>query len=129
MRAEDYIDQACEQLGGISDYALAKKLGRGPSWISRIRNDRRATFDNLAAAKIAQILRIKPIAIIADMQIQRTPEDAEFWEDLKQSEGLPRRDRSDDEKEVNKEVRREQQPTLPLWKSTTPNDHRAVPLR
>lgn len=87
MNAINYIDAAKEKLGNISDYALAKRLGRQGSWISRYRSGRGEAFDDKAAIEIAEILDIDPLVVIADMHLQRRQDNHEFWESVKSKAG------------------------------------------
>lgn len=77
----DYLDAAKEALGGISDYALAKRLGVSQPSISILRSGKRQP-DNYVACTLAAILGIDPLEIIAAAELAREKDEKkrEFWQ-------------------------------------------------
>lgn len=81
MKSIEWLDMAREKLGGISDYALAKKLGFTRSAMSAHRTGKVTTLSNETALQIADILGEEPLRIIADQQAEqaKTDEVRRFW--------------------------------------------------
>jgi len=81
MQIERYLDSAREKLGGISDYALAKKLDLTRSHLSSIRLQKRSMPAH-AAFKLAITLELDPAEVLADIEAQQEPnaERRKFWE-------------------------------------------------
>lgn len=75
-----WLDKAKEKMGGISDYALAPKLGLSRSQISNYRNGRDFLSDD-AAMKLAELLEIDPTQIIASAHAERAKSEPAraFW--------------------------------------------------
>jgi predicted transcriptional regulator len=80
MKAREWIDQAKTATGIESDYALAKHLGVTHATVSRYRNGK-GTLDNEVATKIAQILGVPEMRVIADQEEERarTPAKRAWW--------------------------------------------------
>ncbi|MCU7810701.1 MAG: helix-turn-helix domain-containing protein [Candidatus Thiodiazotropha sp. (ex Notomyrtea botanica)] len=83
MKTIEYIDKAKKSLGISSDYAFAKWLGVGRNAVSNYRNNIR-TINDATAVKIADVLKIDPIEIIAQANLERekNPENKKFWKDF-----------------------------------------------
>lgn len=64
-----YLDAAMARLGIQSDYALADRLGVTPQAISKMRGG--GAMSNTTAVRIAEILDIDPIRVIAESEIER----------------------------------------------------------
>ena len=82
MRTQEYLDKAKVSLGLQSDYALAKALKVTQPAISNYRAGR--TFDDDVALKVAEILKIQPLEVIAVANLERakTEETRAMWKDL-----------------------------------------------
>jgi hypothetical protein len=78
-----YLDAAKRKLGIESDYALAPHLGVTKQAISKMRN-RPLVMSNTMAAKIAEILEIDLMRVIADMELERGSND-ELWKRIAKS--------------------------------------------
>ncbi|WP_151446750.1 helix-turn-helix domain-containing protein [Lacisediminimonas profundi] len=74
MKSIEYLDQAKRRLGIESDYALAKALGITHSAMSNYRAGR-SRIDDSVAVKVAQVLDINPMEIIAAANIERAKTD------------------------------------------------------
>ena len=76
----DYLNEAKARLGLESDYALAKHLGLTVGTVSHYVN-RRRVIDNYTAARLAEILGIDPIEIIATAEFEREKDEQRksFW--------------------------------------------------
>lgn len=74
-----WLDEA-KARHGLSDYALAPRLGVGKGQISRYRNGLDFLSDD-AALKLAQLLEVDPRLVIASAHAERSksPEAREFW--------------------------------------------------
>jgi predicted transcriptional regulator len=77
MRQTQYLDAAKRKLGIESDYALAPFLGVTKQAISKLRNGR-AVMSNTMAAKVAEILELDLVKVIADLELERGTND-ELW--------------------------------------------------
>lgn len=89
MKTVDYLDavKAAYSLG--SDYQLAKKLGEGSSRISQYRVGRTFMDDDLAV-KIAYLLDLNPLKVLADAHIEREERNGRttmvnFWQEVRRS--------------------------------------------
>lgn len=71
----DYLNDAQKLLG--SDYAVAKRLEVSRQAVSTWR--KRGSLDNENAFKLAQLLNVNPIEIIAAGEVSRNPGKADFW--------------------------------------------------
>jgi predicted transcriptional regulator len=67
----EYLDATKARLGLESDYAAAKALGVTRAAVSRYRTGT-GTFDDLTAARVAEILGVEPIEVIAAVNYERT---------------------------------------------------------
>lgn len=72
---DDYLNQAKEKLG--SDYAVAKHLKVSRQAVSTWR--KRGSLDNENAFKLAQLIGVSPLEIIAAGEVSKNPEKANFW--------------------------------------------------
>jgi transcriptional regulator with XRE-family HTH domain len=83
MKTIDYLDAMRAKLRLTSDYQLAKRLAVSHQRISNYRT-MRSTFDATIAARVAEILEIEPIKVIADTEIERAtkPEHRKLWETI-----------------------------------------------
>lgn len=70
MNTVQYLDAAKRKLGVESDYALAKALGLTCQAVSRFRNGY-GRLGNTTAVKLAEILGVPPMQVIADMELER----------------------------------------------------------
>lgn len=77
MKTIDYCKAAKKKLGITSDYALAKELKLTRSAISFLVNGHCA-MSTTTAAKIAEILELDEIKVIADVELERGTND-ELW--------------------------------------------------
>lgn len=76
-----YLDEAKAKLGIESDYGMAAWLGVTRAAVSAYRNSAR-TVDDYAAAKIAEVLEIDPMIVIAAANAEREKDDGKrgYWE-------------------------------------------------
>ena len=83
MTTNEYLDAAKKRLNVASDYALAKWLEIKPSRISEYRSGKHG-MDNYTAARLANLLEINPLQVIADTNAEREKCDKrrEFWQKL-----------------------------------------------
>lgn len=83
MKTLEYLDEAKKRLGVQSDYALAKALHVTHSAMSNYRAER-SRIDDTVALKVASILAIDPLEIIAAANAERakTAEMRKIWTDL-----------------------------------------------
>ena len=79
----EYLDAVKEKLDLPSDYATAKALGVTPSAVSKYRLGR-SQPDDLVCARIADILGIEPMEVIAAMHFERSTDDRAkaLWEGI-----------------------------------------------
>lgn len=79
----DYMDEAKRKLGIESDYAAAKWMRVNRATISNYRNGKRI-IDDYAAAKIAEVLEIPPMEIIAVANVEREKDEEkkEYWKNF-----------------------------------------------
>lgn len=80
----DYINEAMQQLDLQNDFALAKKLNLGSGTITNYRKGKRIV-DDYTAAKIAELLRIPAIEVIAAANQEREQDEKkkEFWKKIR----------------------------------------------
>jgi transcriptional regulator with XRE-family HTH domain len=80
VRCRDYLDILKATLKVPSDYALAKQLHVTRSAVSSYRRGK-STFDHVVAARVAKILSIAPVRVIAEAEIERakTTEQRQVW--------------------------------------------------
>lgn len=83
MKAAEWIDQVSQAMDGASDYRIAKTLGISHATISRYRNGG-GTLDTEVCVKVAQVLGIEPLRVIADQEEQRarTPAKRRWWHQI-----------------------------------------------
>lgn len=83
MKTQDFLDRTKQKLGIESDYALAKELGISREYLSQFRVGKRAISDEVAL-KVAKILGISPVQILAVAQAERAknPEIQAAWNGL-----------------------------------------------
>lgn len=76
-----YLDLLKTALAVDTDYKLGKKLDFSRSRVSNYRTGD-TFFDNETCARVAEVLRLDPMEVIADMEMQRakTPEKKAFWQ-------------------------------------------------
>ena len=80
----DYLDDAKTKLKIESDYALAKWLEIHQAKISECRSGKRQ-LDNYTAARLANLLEINPLEIIATSEMEREKDSDRrgFWEQVR----------------------------------------------
>lgn len=83
MKTTDYVDALRTKLGARSDYHLSQLIGVQQNQIARYRKG--GTFDNTMAARVAKLLAIPPLAIIADMEFERAKDEKarEMWAEIR----------------------------------------------
>lgn len=77
MNTPQYLDAAKKKLGITSDYALAPRLELSRAAISKLRTGI-AIMSNTTAAKLAEILELDLVKVIADAELERGTND-ELW--------------------------------------------------
>src|SRR4051812_26521993 len=77
MDTADYCAALKRRLKISSDYALAKALAVSKQAISKYVNGERA-FDTTMAVRVAELLELDPMKVIADCEIERGG-DVELW--------------------------------------------------
>jgi hypothetical protein len=77
MKTTQYLDAVKKKLGIESDYALAKVLQLTRSGMSLMANGHIA-MGTTTAAKVAEILELDPLKVIADAELERGSDDA-LW--------------------------------------------------
>ena len=77
MKTLEYCVALKRRLNITSDYELAKRLGVSKTTISNYTTGRRA-FDVSIAARVAEMLELDPMKVIADMELERGTNDA-LW--------------------------------------------------
>ncbi|ERE14017.1 helix-turn-helix domain-containing protein [Pseudogulbenkiania ferrooxidans] len=82
----EYLQEAKKTIGVESDYAFAKALKTSQQNISRYMSGG-STMDDYHCIKVAQVLGIDPMEIIAAAQEERekSPEKQEFWRDFREA--------------------------------------------
>lgn len=80
MDTVQYVDAVKKELGISSDYAVAKALGVSKQAVSRYMKGN-GYFDDYVAIRVARTLRIDPLKVITDVNIQRAdnPEVKAVW--------------------------------------------------
>jgi len=80
MKPSEWLDKTKEKLNIESDYRLAEIIGVGKTAISNIRI-RNNGMDNYTACRIADILEINEIKIIADIEEQKEKKEEKrtYW--------------------------------------------------
>ena len=81
MRTLEYLDEVKKTCGLTSDYQLAKLLELETSNITMYRKSRRV-MDDYVATKVAQILKISDMELIAQANAEREKDEAKraYWE-------------------------------------------------
>lgn len=84
MNTADYCAALKRRLKIESDYGLAKRLGFSRQRVSNYTNGLRV-FDNETAVRVAELLQLDPLRVIADMELERasSPDQRKFWERIK----------------------------------------------
>lgn len=82
----EYIDESIIKLGLANDNQLAKRLGYSSGAFSNYRSKNRI-IDDYTAAKLAEILGIPPIEVIAAANAEREKDSQrrDFWENLRRT--------------------------------------------
>lgn len=90
MKSIKYLDDAKIKLGISSDYALAKLTGISQEAISQYRTGKRI-MDDYTAAKLAEVLDIEPLEVIATANAEREKDEtkANFWRILAKKKAAP----------------------------------------
>ena len=90
MKSNKYLDDAKKKLGIESDYALAKLTGISQEAVSRYRTGSRV-MDDYTAAKLAEVLEIDPLEVIATANADREKDEerANFWRLLAKKRAAP----------------------------------------
>lgn len=83
MNTINYIEAAKKKLGITSDYAIAKELGMSKAAFSRYKTGGRV-IDDYTAAKLAEVLGINALEVIAAANAEREKDSAKvaFWRRL-----------------------------------------------
>lgn len=81
MKTTEYLDAAKAKLEISSDYALAPHLELSRAAVSKLRNGI-AIMSNTTAAKLAGILELEPLKVIADAELERGTND-ELWKRIR----------------------------------------------
>ena len=77
MNTRSYMAAAKKALGGCSDYRLAKEIGITRGAVSFLVNGH-IVMSVTTAAKLAEILELDPMKVIADAELERGTND-ELW--------------------------------------------------
>lgn len=82
--SRDYLEEALEKLGDISDTEKAKRLKIAQPTISQYRSGNRK-MDDFACIMVGRVLGVDPMKIIAACQEERekNQERKEFWRDFR----------------------------------------------
>lgn len=75
MKAAEWIDEAKKTHGIESDYRIAKVLNIRASAVSNYRNRAGATLDDEIAVRVAELIGIDPVRVIADQHAERARTD------------------------------------------------------
>lgn len=88
MRTTDYIDALRTHTSTGTDYAVAKLLGITPDAVYKYTKQNRS-MDNTTAARVAALLGIASIEVIADMEIERARDDETraYWKHIRKEAG------------------------------------------
>lgn len=89
MKTIDYLDAVKAAYSLTSDYQLAKKMSENSNRISSYRVGRTFMDDDLAI-KIAYLLDLNPLTVLADAHIEREEKRGSvnlvtFWQEVKRS--------------------------------------------
>ena len=74
MKSIDYLDQVKARHGIKSDYALAQILAVTHATVSHYRHGK-SVMDSTTAVKVAELLAINPLVVIAAAELERTHKD------------------------------------------------------
>lgn len=87
-RSIEYLDEAKVVLGVDSDYALAKALKTTTQAVSNYRTGK-TLMDDYHCIRVAQVLGIDPMEIIAAAQEEREKNEDKkaFWQDFRKARG------------------------------------------
>lgn len=79
MKTIDYLD-ALKERYQVSDYKVARLLGKTSASTSQYRK-KGTTFDDATAIRVAELLNMDPVEVIADMHAERAKDDQvrEVW--------------------------------------------------
>jgi transcriptional regulator with XRE-family HTH domain len=82
VRTVEYLEALKKKLGISSDYGLQRPLSVTKQAVSRYRNG--GTFDHVVAARVARVLGVPELRVIADMELERaqSEEHRELWRRL-----------------------------------------------
>jgi len=88
MKTTEYLDAIKRKHGIQSDYAISKTLGISRQAISNYRKGS-AFFDDVVCLKVAELLNLDPMKVIADIHMERTkdPEVRKIWRRLARQVG------------------------------------------
>lgn len=81
MNSTQYLDAAKKALGIQSDYALAKHVGLTHQAIYKLRHGE-VVMSNTTAARIAEILGVPELRVIADCELERGSND-QLWKRIR----------------------------------------------
>lgn len=83
MKTISYIEEAKRRLGISTDYGIAKELGMTRGAFAHYKTGRRV-IDDYTAAKLAELLKINPLEVIAAANAEREKDDRkrEFWQKI-----------------------------------------------
>lgn len=83
MKTKDYLEEAKRKTGLVSDYALGKRLGITKQAMSGYATGNRI-MDDYTAAKLAEVLGINALEVIAAANAEREKDSAKvaFWRRL-----------------------------------------------
>ncbi len=81
MNPSEWLDKAKKKLLITSDYELSKTIGIKPSAIANIRK-RNSGIDTYTASRLEDILELKEMTVIIDMEMQRekNEEKKKYWQ-------------------------------------------------
>lgn len=85
-KTQQYFEQVREKLGGATDYKIAQVLDIPRGIMSYYVSGKREA-DTYACAKIAEMLEIDPLEVIAQVEAEaaRTTKKREFWKSFRSS--------------------------------------------
>lgn len=88
-KSREYLEEALEKLGTISDAKKSELLKIHKTTLSGYRNDQRL-MDDFACIMVAQTLNIDPMEIIAAVQMERekNEERRDVWADFRKKIGV-----------------------------------------
>lgn len=79
----ELLDAVKRQQSITSDYELARELGVSRQAVSKYRHGA-CTFDNLTAFRVAELLKMSPVKVLAIIGAERTkrPEQRKKWQEI-----------------------------------------------